>query len=99
MREKAPEETGMGPRAKRGGEKARHEGGFKEGEFGRGPTPFHPHMSHNRGRGMGTAAHEGTSGRGGEGRIGENDDHKLRSEDLSHPQSHAEFERLGTAEE
>lgn len=92
---KSPEEHGEGRRPKRGGAAEREEGGFREGEFGRGPTPYTRGHS-GKPNGHSLEAHEATSGRGGSGVIGKHDDFKGRSEDIEHPASHSEFENLGT---
>lgn len=92
---KSPEESGEGRRPERGGGAKREEGGFMEGDYGRGPTPFK--MSHTKKpHGYSLEAHAATSGRGGSGIIGKHDSFKSHAEDLEHPQSHDEFERLGT---
>lgn len=71
------------------------EGGFKEGEHGRGPTPFM--KSHSaKPAGYSIEAHMGDSGRGGSGILGGGDSFKGSKGDVSHPASHAEFEALGT---
>lgn len=93
----APEEHGEGRRPKRGG--AGPEGGFSEGTHGRGPTPYKRGQSHRSGAGMSLDAYEGTAGRGGSGIFGKSDDFKQHAKDFEHPQSHAEFERLGHEEE
>ena len=66
--------------------------GFADGEYGRGSTPYKAGHSANRGT---LEQHSARAGRGGTGVIGEGDHHKGHSEDIEHPQSHAEFERLG----
>ena len=70
-------------------------GGFSEGQHGRGPTPYSKSMSHKP-HGHGMAAHAGTAGRGGKGRFGKGDGFKSHAPDIAHPQTHAEFESLGT---
>lgn len=92
MRYKSPEEGITEKRPTRGGKATREEGGFAEGEFGRGPTPYK--KSHSAAPAS-LEDHEGTSGRGGPGVAGKGDGFKNRAEDLEHPQSHAEFEQLG----
>lgn len=90
----SPEERGAGKRPERGGRAAREEGGFSDGEFGRGSTPYkRSHSSKPNGHSM--ADHEATSGRGGSGIFGKGDGFKSHAEDLEHPLSHAEFESLG----
>jgi hypothetical protein len=74
----------------------REEGGFKEGEFGRGPTPYK--KSHSA-KPASLDSHSASSGRGGGGIIGKSDAFKGHTEDVAHPESHAAFERLGTSEE
>jgi hypothetical protein len=87
----SPEEMGEGKRPARGGD--REEGGFSEGTFGRGPTPY---LKSKHGGVEGSIAkHSATSGRGGSGIIGKGDSFKGHAEDLEHPQSHKEFEMLG----
>lgn len=94
----SPEESGEGPRPTRGGHESRHEGGFEEGEHGRGPTPYkRSHSAKPNGHSM--AAHAATAGRGGSGIFGGGDSFKGHKQDLEHPQSHADFEALGTAEQ
>jgi hypothetical protein len=87
----SPEEHGEGRRPPRGG--TRPEGGFSEGSHGRGPTPYlkNKHGGHQ----AKVDAHLGVKGRGGSGIIGKGDGFKGLSEDVEHPQSHEEFERLG----
>lgn len=97
-RETAPEEHGAGPAVARGSQ-APFDSGFGEGEHGRGPSPYSiAHSGKARG-GHSLEAHTGTSGRGGPGVIGKGDGFKSRSEDVEHPQSHSEFEALGTQSE
>ena len=91
----SPEEHGGGKKPPRGGNASRHEGGFAEGEYGRGPMPYKISHSGRHAAGQPHDVHSGTSGRGGGGIIGKGDGHKDRSADVEHPQSHAEFERLG----
>jgi hypothetical protein len=98
-RSKAPEETGPARKLPRGGAESRHEGGFTEGEFGRGPTPYRKGHSHKGGAGVSTDAYMGPSGRGGPGIAGKSDGFKGHAKDVEHPQSHADFERLGHSEE
>jgi hypothetical protein len=93
MAKKSPEESGEGRRPERGGAKERREGGFADGEMGRGSTPYH--KSHSAKQGT-IAQHDATSGRGGSGIIGGGDDFKGHKTDIEHPASHAEFEELGT---
>lgn len=90
---KSPEESGEGKRPERGGAKERREGGFADGEMGRGSTPYL--KSHSAKPGT-LAEHDATSGRGGSGIIGGGDSFKGHKEDLEHPSSHREFEDLGT---
>jgi hypothetical protein len=97
-RKEAPEETGDARRVRKGGNESRHEGGFREGEYGRGPTPYKRGQSHRNGAGMSMDQYEGTSGRGGGGIAGRGDDFKQHASDVEHPQSHADFERLGHEE-
>jgi len=66
--------------------------GFKEGSHGRGSTPYTKSQSASPGT---LAQHGATSGRGGDGRHGGPEGNKGRMSDISHPQSHAEFENLG----
>lgn len=92
---KSPEESGEGQRPARGGRELREEGGFCDGEYGRGSTPYkRSHSSKPDGHSL--EAHDGTSGRGGSGIIGRGDGYKNHSEDIEHPATHAEFEALGT---
>lgn len=89
----SPEEMGEGVRPKRGGESAREEGGFADGEYGRGSTPY---LKGKHGGVEGSIAkHGATAGRGGSGIIGKGDGFKGHSEDIAHPASHREFEMLG----
>jgi hypothetical protein len=92
----APEESGEGRRPERGGAKERREGGFADGEMGRGSTPYMKSHSGKRGT---LAEHAATAGRGGSGIIGGADDFHGHKTDLEHPGSHAEFEELGTERE
>jgi hypothetical protein len=93
MGKESPEEMGEGTRPARGGKGVREEGGFAEGTFGRGPTPY---LKSKHGGVEGKIApHLATAGRGGSGIIGKGDSFKGHSEDLEHPQSHSEFEQLG----
>jgi hypothetical protein len=78
-----------------GGASARHEGGFAEGEHGRGPTPYSRKHSGKYAGGQSLEAHAATSGRGDGGSIGKADSHKGHSEDIEHPMSHSDFECLG----
>jgi hypothetical protein len=89
----SPEEMGEGTRPARGGREARQEGGFEDGEMGRGSTPYL--KSKHGGTEGSIAKHSATSGRGGSGIIGKGDSFKGHSEDIEHPQSHSEFEQLG----
>lgn len=89
----SPEEMGEGTRPARGGKQSREEGGFLDGEAGRGSTPYL--KSKHGGMEGGLAKHAATAGRGGSGIIGKGDSFKGHAEDLEHPQSHAEFESLG----
>jgi hypothetical protein len=98
-RVRAPEEGANSRKVPRGGAEKRHEGGFREGEMGRGPTPYKKSHSHRNGAGMDLNEYEGTAGRGGGGIIGKSDNFKAHSEDIEHPQSHADFERLGHSED
>ena len=91
-RKTSPEESGEGRRAPRGGKAAREEGGFGDGEYGRGSTPYR--KSHSAAPGT-LSQHSATAGRGAAGVFGAGDQHKSHSEDLEHPSSHAEFEELG----
>ena len=91
----SPEEHGEGKRPERGGESAREEGGFAEGEYGRGSTPYRRHHSGKHVDGQSMEAHTATSGRGGSGIIGGGDGFKGHKEDLEHPLSHEDFEGLG----
>lgn len=79
----------------KGGAESRHEGGFAEGEYGRGPTPYKRSHSPKAG-GHSLEAHIGTAGRGDGGFTGGSEQNKGHVEDLRHPQSHGEFEALGT---
>jgi hypothetical protein len=91
----APEERRGAGQAARGGKAQREEGGFEDGEHGRGSTPYK--LSHSEKRnGFPTSDFAATSGRGGIGRIGKGDGFKAHAEDIAHPRSHAEFEALGT---
>lgn len=94
----SPEEHGEGARPSRGGRESREEGGFSEGTHGRGPTPYKRSHSAKPG-GHSIDAHLATAGRGGAGIIGGADGFKGHKSDIEHPQSHADFESLGTAEE
>jgi hypothetical protein len=89
----SPEEMGEGTRPARGGKESREEGGFMDGEFGRGSTPYSK-SKHGGVEGK-LGAHHATAGRGGSGIIGKGDGFKGHSEDIEHPQSHREFEMLG----
>lgn len=89
---KSPEESGEGKRPARGGKTVRQEGGFVDGEYGRGSTPYR--TSHSASPGT-LRQHDGTSGRGGSGIIGKGDGFKNHAEDLEHPLSHKDFEELG----
>ena len=95
----SPEEYGEGKRPARGGKMERQEGGFEDGEYGRGSTPYNraKHSPHPGGHPL--SAHVATAGRGGSGIIGRADDFKGHSSDLEHPASHAEFEALGTEDD
>lgn len=89
----SPEEMGEGTRPARGGREVREEGGFMDGEYGRGSTPY---LKSKHGGVEGSIAkHSATSGRGGSGIIGKGDSFKGHAEDLEHPTSHREFEMLG----
>jgi len=66
--------------------------GFADGTYGRGSTPYR--KSHS-GAPASLENHAATQGRGGTGVIGKGDGHKTHSEDVAHPRTHAEFERLG----
>src|SRR5690242_3901975 len=68
--------------------------GFADGTYGRGSTPYKSGHSSAKG-GHPIEAHTALSGRGGTGVIGKGDQHKGHSEDVAHPRTHAEFERLG----
>jgi hypothetical protein len=92
---KAPEESSEGKRPPRGGKALREEGGFSDGEFGRGSTPYSRRHSGKHANGQPLSAHTATSGRGGGGAIGKGDAFKAHSEDLEHPGTHAEFEAMG----
>lgn len=85
-------ESAEGKKASRGGNSKRHEGGFAEGDYGRGPTPYA--KSHSASPGT-LAQHAATAGRGAAGIFGAGEQHKGHSADLGHPASHAEFEELG----
>lgn len=89
---KSKHEVSEGKKAARGGAAERHEGGFAEGEMGRGPTPYS--KSHSAAPGT-LKQHQATAGRGAAGIYGKNDQHKGHSPDLEHPASHSEFEELG----
>jgi hypothetical protein len=91
----SPEEKGAGSRPERGGGGKRHEGGFAEGDYGRGPTPYKKAHSGKHAGGQSIGAHVATSGRGGSGIFGAGEQHKGHSPDLEHPSSHKEFEALG----
>lgn len=93
-KESAEERSGSAGHVPKGGSKSRHEGGFAEGEYGRGPMPYHGHMSGKK-NGHGTEGHVGSAGRGDGGITGKHDSFVGRSEDVKHPQSHDEFECLG----
>ena len=90
---KSPEESGEGSRPQRGGKEVRREGGFEDGQYGRGSTPYK--RSHSA-KPASLSEHEATSGRGGSGIIGGGDDFKGHKSDIEHPDSHAAFEDLGT---
>ncbi len=79
-------------RPKKGGAAERHEGGFAEGEYGRGPTPYS--KSHSAKPGT-FAQHKGTSGRGSGGIFGGADQNKGHAADIEHPADHCDFEELG----
>ena len=66
--------------------------GFADGTYGRGSTPYK--SGHSAAPGT-MGEHSALRGRGGTGVIGKGDQHKGHSEDVAHPQSHSEFERLG----
>jgi len=70
--------------------------GFADGTHGRGSTPYK--KSHSA-KPASKESHSALSGRGGTGVIGRGDQHKGHSEDIAHPQSHAEFEKLGACDE
>lgn len=89
----SPEEMGEGRRPARGGREVREEGGFADGEYGRGSTPY---LKSKHGGVEGSIAkHAATAGRGGSGIIGKSDGFKGHAEDIAHPASHREFEMLG----
>src|ERR1700737_3551819 len=90
----SPEERGAGKHPPRGGASKRHEGGFAEGDYGRGPTPYKLSHSGAHKNGQPLSVHEATAGRGGGGRIGKGDMHKNHSQDIEHPRSHAGFKAL-----
>lgn len=94
--EDAPEEHGKEKAvARRGGSNLYDGGGFAEGTHGRGPTPYTKAHSGGNHDGHALEHHTATAGRGGDGKIGKGDGFKARSQDVEHPQSHAEFESLG----
>lgn len=62
------------------------------GANGRGPTPYKKSQSASP---ASLARHSATSGRGARGVFGGADQNKTAGADVSHPDSHAEFERLG----
>lgn len=95
-RKEGPEEHERSEKVERGGKASRAEGGFSEGEHGRGSTPYMRGEHSSKAGGHSLEAHAATSGRGGPGRIGKGDDFKGHSEDIEHPQSHSDFEALGT---
>jgi len=70
--------------------------GFADGAYGRGSTPYKTSHSAKR---ASLGSHSALSGRGGTGVIGKGDQHKGHSEDVAHPHSHAEFERLGAQDD
>ena len=94
----SPEEHGEGKRAARGTSGPFDGGGFSDGEYGRGSTPYMRKHSGKPG-GHSLEAHSATSGRGGTGIFGGGDDHKGHNKDYEHPSSHSEFESLGTERE
>lgn len=95
MRNESPEEHGEGhPRPPRGGSGKWDGGGFREGEGGRGPTPYTKSDSPKPG-GHSISTHMSDSGRGGSGIIGKGDSFKGHSQDIEHPCSHGDFEKLG----
>ena len=59
---------------------------------GSGPTPYK--KSHSASPGT-FAQHKSTASRGAVGKLGNSDQFKGDAQDVSHPGSHAEFERLG----
>ena len=91
----SPEEHGSGQRPKKGGAEIRHEGGFAEGEMGRGPTPYKKSHSVKPDSGQSRAAHMGTAGRGGSGIYGAGEQNKRHAPDIEHPASHKEWEAMG----
>lgn len=96
----SPEETqhDSGHRPGKAGKEKFDGGGFREGEAGRGPTPYlKSHSSKPNGHSI--EAHMATAGRGGSGFLGKGDSFKGAAADVEHPQTHAEFENLGVAEE
>jgi len=95
----SPEEHGEGRRPARGGREAREEGGFADGEHGRGSTPYNRRKHSAKPEGHSISAHEATSGRGGSGIIGKADGFKGHSEDIEHPMSHSDFEALGVEDD
>lgn len=89
---KSKHESTDGKGAPKGGTSARKEGGFTEGEHGRGPTPYK--KSHSAAPGT-LSQHSATSGRGAGGMYGGAEQNKTHAADVEHPQSHSAFEELG----
>lgn len=97
-RNESPEESLRREHAPTGGKASRGEGGFSEGEHGRGPTPYLRGHS-KKPNGHPIEAHFADTGRGGSGVAGKGDDFKGRhTQDVEHPQSHSEFEALGASD-
>jgi len=92
MGKKSKREVSDGKGASAGGGAKRKEGGFPEGDYGRGPTPYK--KSHSAAPGT-LSQHTATSGRGAGGIYGGSDQNKTHAADVEHPCSHAEFEQLG----
>ena len=92
MAMKSKHEVSDGAAAPRGGGEKRKEGGFAEGDYGRGPTPYK--KSHSVAPGT-LKQHEATAGRGAPGIYGKGDGFKTHAQDIEHPESHAAFEELG----
>jgi len=89
---KSKHESRDGKAAPKGGESKRREGGFADGEMGRGSTPYK--KSHSAAPGT-LSQHAATAGRGAGGIYGGSEQNKGHAADVEHPESHAAFEELG----